>query len=217
MIGTYILRDELLLATPPPHPSEGPPTNPNPLNTTIAPPTAGTKLSFAIIAPRHSTYQAHQRRPDSPSSRASGSGGSSASREEGSNHTSNAGSIFRPGYTESNGDVAPVFGHANPALATTTSGQGGGNVKEGGGGGKKGDENAVKRRKPKNSLVKSSSTFISRVIPHEGLKERLAEHAPEGLFAFANVNRAFTWLDLSSPTKVWHAHSHFPQRMSPLY
>jgi WD40 repeat protein len=81
-----------------------------------------------------------------------------------------------------------VFGHANPALAPAVS-----NGK---------DKDGAKRRKPKNSLVKSSSTFISRVIPHEGLKDRLQDHAPEGLFAFANINRAFQWLDLSSPTKV---------------
>jgi hypothetical protein len=83
-----------------------------------------------------------------------------------------------------------VFGHANPALHVV-------NGKE--------SKDSSKRRKPKNNMVKSSSTFISRVIPHEGLTKRLQEHSPEGLFAFANINRAFQWLDLSSPTKVCRA------------
>ena len=87
-----------------------------------------------------------------------------------------------------------IFGSGNPALAPAVTKENGKNKDK--------DGDAVKRRKPKNSLVKSSSTFISRVIPHEGLKERLSEHAPEGLFAFANVNRAFQWLDLSHPSKV---------------
>jgi hypothetical protein len=189
MIGTYVLRDDILLSTPPPHPSEGPPANPNPLNTIIAPPSAGTKLSFAIISPKHASYQ-QLPRPESPISHASE--GSSASRD-GSHHEghssygSNTGSIFRPnGLNELDHSHMPVFGHANPVLAVVN--------------GKESKDN--KRRKPKTNMVKSSSTFISRVIPHEGLTKRLQEHSPEGLFAFANINRAFQWMDLSSPTKV---------------
>jgi hypothetical protein len=63
----------------------------------------------------------------------------------------------------------------------------------------------LKRRKPKNNIVKSNSSFVSRVIPHEGLTKRLQEHSPDGLFAFANINRALQWLDLSSPTKASNA------------
>lgn len=44
--------------------------------------------------------------------------------------------------------------------------------------------------------------YVSRVIPHEALQKRLAERSADGMFAFANVNRAFVWLDLSSETKV---------------
>ena len=43
---------------------------------------------------------------------------------------------------------------------------------------------------------------MSRVIPHEGLSRRLQEHQPDGTFAFANINRAVQWLDLSSALKV---------------
>ena len=59
----------------------------------------------------------------------------------------------------------------------------------------------LKRRKPKNNIVKSSSSFVSRVITHESSAKRLADRNPDGLFAFANINRAFQWLDLSSPNK----------------
>ncbi|KAL8826439.1 MAG: hypothetical protein Q9191_003797 [Dirinaria sp. TL-2023a] len=63
-----------------------------------------------------------------------------------------------------------------------------------------GNKDSIKRRKPKSSLMKSSSTYLSRVIANEGLSKRLQEHDPEGLFVFANINRAFNWLDLSAST-----------------
>ena len=47
--GTYVLRDDLQLATPPPHPSEAPIVNPNPLATTATPPTTGVKLSLVSL------------------------------------------------------------------------------------------------------------------------------------------------------------------------
>jgi catabolite repression protein CreC len=65
-----------------------------------------------------------------------------------------------------------------------------------------GGKDAAKRRKPKNNIAKSNSSFISRVIVHEHLQKRLQEHPADGLFLFANINRAFQWLDLSSPIKV---------------
>lgn len=63
-------------------------------------------------------------------------------------------------------------------------------------------KDASKRRKPKNNMAKSNSSFISRVITNEGLAKRLADRPGDGMFAFVNVNRAFQWLDLSSPNKV---------------
>ncbi|KAI4186584.1 MAG: hypothetical protein LQ346_005655 [Caloplaca aetnensis] len=74
----------------------------------------------------------------------------------------------------------PVFGEDN-ALLTPALGKDG-----------------VKRKKPKTNIVKSNSSFVSRVMPHEAMTKRIQEHNPEGLFAFANINRAFQWLDLSS-------------------
>ena len=59
-----------------------------------------------------------------------------------------------------------------------------------------------KQRKPKNNIIKSNSSFVSRAIPHDALAKRLQEHQPDGSFAIANINRAVQWLDLSSTTKV---------------
>ena len=58
------------------------------------------------------------------------------------------------------------------------------------------------KAKPKNNIVKSNSSYVSRVIPHEALQKRLSERSQDGLMAFANVNRAFMWLDLSSDIKT---------------
>jgi hypothetical protein len=79
---------------------------------------------------------------------------------------------------------APAFGEGNSLLAPTSQ------------------KDVHKRRKPKNNMAKSNSSFISRVINHEALSKRLQDRPRDGLFAFANVNRAFQWLDLSSPMKV---------------
>ncbi|PIG89784.1 Rho GTPase 1 [Aspergillus arachidicola] len=62
-------------------------------------------------------------------------------------------------------------------------------------------KDGLKRRKPKNNIIKSSSSFVSRVITHEASSKRLNDRNPDGLFAFANINRAFQWLDLSSKNK----------------
>ena len=79
---------------------------------------------------------------------------------------------------------APAFGEGNTLLAPMAQ------------------KDANKRRKPKNNMSKSNSSFISRVINHETLNKRLQDRAKDGLFAFGNINRAFQWIDLSSPAKV---------------
>jgi hypothetical protein len=189
MLGTYVLRDDFLLATPPPHPSEAPITNPNPLATTIAPPSAGTKLSLAIITPKHSSQQ-KLIRSETPVSEASATSSSrvESHHEHQSSRDSHNGSLFRAnGLGDGDRPHAPVFGQSNLALTLV-------NGKE--------PKDSSKRRKPKNNIVKSNSSFVSRVIPHEGLTKRLQEHTPDGLFAFVNISRALQWLDLSSPTKV---------------
>jgi hypothetical protein len=185
--GTYQLRDSILISTPPPHPSEPPAQTNNPLVTHISPPTAGTKLSLAIIAPKHASH-AKLIRPETPVSV-----NSTASSKDGSQHapTSSHGSkpesLFKnpPAFGEGEGSQIPLFGSDNPALTIVN--------------GKK-TKDATKERKPKNNLIKTNSSFVSRVIPHDSLAKRLGEHKAEELFVFANVNRAIQWLDLSAAT-----------------
>jgi catabolite repression protein CreC len=78
---------------------------------------------------------------------------------------------------------APAFGEGNVLLSAT-------------------GKDAGKRRKPKNNIAKSNSSFISRCIVHENLAKRLQDRPAEGYYAFTNINRAFQWLDLASPQKV---------------
>jgi hypothetical protein len=81
----------------------------------------------------------------------------------------------------------PVFGQGNPALTQA-------NGKE--------PKDILKKRKPKNNMVKTNSSFVSRVIPHDNLTKRLNEHSLDGIYAFGNVSRSFQWLDLSAGSKV---------------
>lgn len=171
-IGTYELVDDLLLATPPPHPSEAPIVNPNPLATVPAPPTTGVKMSLVTTSSRNQTpnlYLVSSRTSDLKSIR--------ESEKEGRKSESGSESARR------SFNSVPAFGEGNSALGITHG------------------RDALKRRKPKNNIVKSSSSFVSRVIMHESSNKRLADRNPDGLFAFANINRAFQWLDLSAEKK----------------
>ncbi|RDA91254.1 hypothetical protein CP533_0648 [Ophiocordyceps camponoti-saundersi (nom. inval.)] len=180
---TYVLKEDLHLATPPPHPSEAPIVNPNPLATNRQPATAGTKISLVSLdmRPQPFTYRGPAER--------------TLSLEEHSNDARNSnegGLSSEDGRAGSNSDAltasvtmgsAPAFGEGNALLAPATS------------------RDANKRKKPKNNVTKSNSSFISRVIVNESLSRRLTDRPADGVFAFANVNRAFQWLDLSSPCK----------------
>lgn len=166
--GTYELVDDLHLATPPPHPSEAPIVNPNPLATVPNPPTSGVKLSLIITSNNKSP-------PNLYNSRVSNFDLKSIKESEKEGRHSESGSWS---YIS-----APAFGQDNPALMIASA------------------KDGLKRRKPKNNIIKSSSSFVSRVITHESSTKRLADRNPDGIFAFANINRAFQWLDLSSPNK----------------
>ncbi|KAJ4299086.1 hypothetical protein N0V90_004330 [Kalmusia sp. IMI 367209] len=191
MTGTYILRDDLHLATPPPHPSEAPVHNPNPLATTISPPSAGTKLSLVVVAPRQQSYSRLFRLDTANSARSQLPASIQESPNESNSQASDSGSQSANGIAASprEGLHAPAFGSGNSALAVLNG---------------KDSKDPLKRRKPKSNIVKSNSSFVSRVIPHEALTKRLQEHNPNGLYAFANVNRALQWLDLSSSNKEEH-------------
>jgi len=183
-----VLKDDLHLATPPPHPSEAPVHNPNPLATTISPPSTGTKLSIVTFAPSTPSYSRLYRLDTSASTRSQVPPSIQESPHETNSQASDSGDYGANGVASSPREGAPpAFGSGNPSLAVLNG---------------KDSKDPLKKRKPKSNIVKSNSSFVSRVIPHEGLSRRLQEHNPRGLFAFANVNRALQWLDLSSPTKV---------------
>lgn len=86
--------------------------------------------------------------------------------------------------TSATATSAPAFGDGNALLAPEKT------------------KDPNKRRKPKNNMTKSNSSFISRVIINEAFSKKLSDRPSDGLFAFANINRAFQWLDLSSSTKA---------------
>lgn len=192
-----MLKDDLHLATPPPHPSETPIINPNPLATNPQPATAGTKVSLLSMSSRAqplSLFKAHTNRSTRSGIQSSiqenpNEGRTSADVAPSSDTGTSLSGSSKP--LQSLGS-APAFGEGNTMLLTPS-------------------KDAGKRRKPKNNIAKSNSSFISRCIVHENMAKRVAEHPVEGYFAFANINRAFQWLDLSSPQMVQVCPSYFPR------
>ena len=189
LVGTYVLRDSIHLVTPPAHPHETTPANPNPLASTLTSATSGVKLSLCIVSPRKASPPIHNVSTGSVRSSVESFDIRESDNDSGESrdiHRNGAGS---QGLASTLSSKVPAFGGDN-ILLTVSAG------KEG-----------SKRRKPKSSLLKSSSTYISRVMTNEGLNKRIQEHNSDGLFAFANINRAFNWLDLSSPnpSKVFPA------------
>jgi hypothetical protein len=85
-----------------------------------------------------------------------------------------------PAFGEGNASLSPSL--ASPAMSTPMTAK----------------EAALKRKKPKNDLKKTGSTFIARVALHDRHGSRLLEReeAGGGLMAFANINSCFNWLDL---------------------
>jgi hypothetical protein len=192
MQGTYVLKEDLHLATPPPHPSEAPVVNPNPLATTPQPESRGTKMTLMSLdmrAPPPFSYKG-------PSATTLSLDGVSLSIQEHTNesrYSTEGGMSSEDGRGTSTSDApgsitlgsAPAFGEGTSLLTAHATGK---------------DTN--KRRKPKNNMTKSNSSFISRVIANESLSKKLQDRPSDGMFAFANINRAFQWLDMSSSTKV---------------
>ena len=180
-LGVYTLRDDLQLATPPPHPSEAAPANPNPLATTPTPPTAGIRLSLVTTSPRKTIPQLYKlNSTQSERSNLATYSIRESEKESRASHESTSdgdATHFHPNHTS---DKAPPFGASNNLLITSNG------IKE------------LKRKKPKSNMIKSNSSFVSRVIPHEAMTKRLSERNADGVFAFANINRAFQWLDLTS-------------------
>lgn len=187
--GTYVLKEDLHLATPPPRPSEAPVINPNPLATNPQPASAGTKVSLVSIEARPSPFfykgatstplslqNTHSSIKEHPSERYSTDAGLSS---DGGN-----GSLSDAPPTSLTLGSAPAFGDGNAALLPINP------------------KDAGKKKKPKNNMTKSNSSFISRVIVNEHLTKKLTDRALDGVFFFANINRAFQWLDMAGTKKA---------------
>lgn len=186
MLGLYVLKEDLHLATPPPHPSEAPIVNPNPLATNPQAATAGSKVSLLNLGVRPqapSFYKIAQRSPRSSGLQPSIQEHPNESQSSTDMRESSEGGHMTSGELSFVSN-APAFGEGNTLLTQTNP------------------KDAGKKRKPKNNMTKSNSSFISRVILHESLTKRLQDRPADGLFAFVNINRGFQWLDLSSPIKV---------------
>ncbi|KAK7207948.1 WD40-repeat-containing domain protein [Myxozyma melibiosi] len=196
--GQYTLREDIHLATPPPHPSEVPIINPNPLSTAPVPVTAGVKLSLCSIKYRSdsnpgmyptTTNQlsiAETRSSvgsdfdDNASDRFSTGG---MSRFSGAMSSSLASQSQFGSYMESDSSananaLSAVLANAVASPSSSKDG---------------------KKRKPKNNMAKSNSSFVSRITPHEHLAKRLSERQSEDLYFFANINRSFNWMDFAAP------------------
>lgn len=180
--GTYVLREEIHLSIPPPHPQEGATVNPNPLASTLTSATAGTKLSLCIVSPQKVSPHMYKMHIGSTRSNLGTYSITESEKESRSSRDFASNGITPQSSTPASFGKAPPFGMDNFLLIPL-------GAKEG-----------QKRRKPKSSLMKSSSTYMSRVMVNDNLNKRLQEHDSEGLFVFGNINRALNWLDLSAPS-----------------
>ncbi|KAK6538851.1 hypothetical protein TWF694_010414 [Orbilia ellipsospora] len=191
LAGQYTLREDIHLATPPPHPSETPITSPNPLAIQPAPPSAGTRISTIVIKTPPGTDRTSQLYRNSVLANGDPEAESSEPRTSVSTEEDSTDGGSKSG-TDTAGAASTVatsmthlmsdnkFGGENASLAPAPA-----------------KDN--KKRKPKNNIQKSNSSFVSRVIMHEALTKKLQETgASEDLFVFANINRAYHWLNLSA-------------------
>lgn len=63
-----------------------------------------------------------------------------------------------------------------------------------------------KRKKPKNNIAKTNSTFMAKITTHENLARILANRVGEDVYVFWNTGRTFTWSDLGQKPNVSERH-----------
>ncbi|KAF9585457.1 hypothetical protein BGW38_002320, partial [Lunasporangiospora selenospora] len=54
-----------------------------------------------------------------------------------------------------------------------------------------------KRKKPKNNIAKTNSTFVAKITTHESLAKILANRVHEDVYFFWNTGRTFTWSEMN--------------------
>jgi hypothetical protein len=64
-------------------------------------------------------------------------------------------------------------------------------------------------RKPKNSITKTKSSFVSKIITNEQLPKILAARTSDDTYLFYNVGTSFVWMDAASKPKVCNRPSFF--------
>ncbi|KAG5941755.1 hypothetical protein E4U53_007368 [Claviceps sorghi] len=149
--GTYVLKEDLQLATPPPHPSEAPVVNPNPLATEPQPASVGTKMTLVRIQSRPPPFVSREPPAAAPSLGVASSG---VDQSGDARHSTEGGMNSEDGRAPSTSDApsstavgsSPAFGEGNSLLMPSHT------------------KDVNKRKKPKNNVTKSNSSFISRVI-----------------------------------------------------
>ncbi|KAI5790445.1 catabolite repression protein creC [Pyronema domesticum] len=187
--GTYVLRDDIHLATPPPHPSEAPVIDRNPLATTPHNVTSGTKITLVPTAtlaadpgPPAPAFAIAAVAPTAPGSRdGSGTNGSSSSAAAVEGWTVIRGDKESQTSGETDDEAAEKFGEGNKSLSAAQGGP--------------------RKKRQTQNIVKSNSSFVSRTITHDKFEKRMGERRTEGLVGIVNINRALEWLDMESAIK----------------
>ncbi|CAG8803628.1 4598_t:CDS:2, partial [Racocetra persica] len=59
----------------------------------------------------------------------------------------------------------------------------------------------VKRKKTKNNLTKTTSSFVAKIIQNDNLTKILANRQNEDTYLFFNSGRTFCWIDLTNKPK----------------
>jgi hypothetical protein len=172
----------------------------NPLSTAKNPPRDGTKISSVTLANRKSLRLASSNVPTASMTipEALSEPNSSRASEDNYGYIGSEGSVA----TDGPEGIPPVTTiptnatTATSATAATTLQAVFGEALE------REQTSNKKRRKPKNNIVKSNSSFVSRTVVHDGLSKRLSDRGENDLLAFVNIKRSFHWLNLNASTKV---------------
>ena len=175
-----------MLAAPPPHPSESLVSNPNPLVAAPGLPSSGIKLS--LVTPAPNTLLSLQRPSIDDSEKSVQSKEAQLLRDaEDSSDKRSSSTEAKDNLHDTDTSSPPSFGGGNSALIISAGKDG---------------KDASKKGKPKSNILKSNSTFVSKVLLHELLNRRVQEHREDGSYVIANFSRAIQWLDISSTLKV---------------
>lgn len=221
--GTYIPKETVHLATPLPHPSDPPPAVVNPLAPTHTLPSnhsSGVRLSTLILqdygdpepsnsGPSPATGRFKGARQLSTSSAKSIGGWTTSLFTQRKNSTATAATVLEDEESTTSSSTAGAPNNANllstsapPAQSSfgnplTRKDTNASATTIGGPPTSSGSISASSSSRPKNSLVKNNSSFISRTLLHDNTAKRLAERKPSDLFAWINVGRSFAWVDFS--------------------